>query len=74
MANASKVVSSSRTKASQHGRFAPGASSFVGKLAVALICLSCVFFLTSAQDVFNLPKLWLAGMGVMVGLWGGARL
>ena len=65
-----KVVSSSRTKAPQHGREAPGASSFVSKTGVALICLSCVFFLTSAQDVFNLPKLWLAGMGVMVGLWG----
>ena len=69
MANASKVVSSSRTKASQHGRFAPGASSFVSKLAVTLVCLSCVFFLTSAQDVFGLPKLWLAGMGVLIGLW-----
>jgi hypothetical protein len=70
MANASKAVSSSRTKASQHGRFAPGASSFVGKLAVALVCLSCVFFLTSAQDVFGLPRMWLAGLGVVVGLWG----
>ena len=70
MANASKAVSSSRTKASQHGREVPGASCFVGKLAVALVCLSCVFFLTSAQDVFGLPKLWLASLGVMVGLWG----
>ena len=69
MANASKAISSSRTKASQHGREAPAPSSFVGKLAVALVCLSCVFFLTSAQDVFNLPKVLLASLGVLVGLW-----
>ena len=40
------------------------------KLSVALVCLSCVFFMCSVQDIFNLPKMWLAGMGVMVGLWG----
>ena len=69
MANASKAISRRETKASQHGGEAHRASSFVGKLAVALICLSCVFFLTSAQDVFGLPKMWLAGLGVLIGLW-----
>jgi type IV secretory pathway TrbL component len=54
-------------------REAPTPSSFVGKLAVALVCLSCVFFLTSAQDVFNLPKLWLASLGVLVGFLGYLR-
>ena len=70
MANANKAISRRESKAPPHGLEAPASSSFVGKLAVALICLSCVFFLTSAQDVFGLPKMWLASLGVMVGLWG----
>ena len=40
------------------------------KLSIALVCLSCVFFMCSVQDIFNLPKEWLAAAGVVIGLWG----
>lgn len=70
MANANKATSLREKAIPQHGCEAPGASSLVGKLAVAMICLSCVFFTVHVNDIFNLPKLWLAGLGVMIGVWG----
>ena len=48
----------------------PAPGSFFGRLGIALVCLSCVFFMCSVQDIFNLPKMWMASLGVLVGLWG----
>ena len=76
MANADKAISRRGSKGHGYGRFALRASSnrvSRREIAVAVVCLSCVFFLTSVQDVFNLPKVWLASLGVLVGLWGRRR-
>ena len=73
MANADKAISRREKAIPQHGPIRPGASSLDVELAVALVCLSCVFFTVHVQDVFSLPKVWMAGLGVLVGLWGRRR-
>lgn len=47
----------------------PNPGFTLGKLGIAMTCLSTVVFLTCVQDVFGIPKLWLSAAGVAVGLW-----